>query len=262
MKMITKNIFTALILILTTAAAMFAQEQPNASAPTKNEDDFVTEKGFKSKLFEIKHRNPNEIVDVLRQLGSGFKGAGVTANSELKTLTVRDYPENLAIIEEAIKRLDTPVAPTPGIELHMYILVGSKSGGTPQLPAELRDVVEQLQATLTYKNYELVTSIIQRLKETNRGLRGQGTLELTQALTTDGKTSLPYLYVINEVSLREASAGKPTIQIGEFSFTTTDKDIARVQTALSLRDGEKVVVGTATVKDKSLIIVLIPKLIF
>lgn len=261
MKMTTKNIFISLILILITVAAIFAQDQSNTTAATKIEGDFVTEKGFKSKLFEIKYRDPNAIVDVLKQLGSGFRGAGITVNSEFKTLTVRDYPENLATIEEAIKRLDTPVPPTPSIELHMYILIGSKSGGTPKLPTELLDVIEQLQTTLSYKNYDLITTIIQRLKETNRGLRGQGTLELTQALTTDGKTSLPYSYVINEVSLRAISAGKPIIQIGEFSFTISDKGVAGVQTALSLRDGEKVVVGTATVKDKSLIIVLIPRLI-
>ncbi len=50
MKMINKNIFTALVLILMTAAAIFAQEQPNNNAATKNEDDFVTEKGFNSSV--------------------------------------------------------------------------------------------------------------------------------------------------------------------------------------------------------------------
>jgi hypothetical protein len=40
-----------------------------------------------------------------------------------------------------------------------------------------------------------------------------------------------------------------------------DKDQARVQTALNLRDGEKVVVGTAALRNRALVIVLTAKLI-
>jgi hypothetical protein len=36
---------------------------------------------------------------------------------------------------------------------------------------------------------------------------------------------------------------------------------AKVQTALNLRDGEKVVVGTASINDRALIIVLIPTIV-
>ena len=35
-----------------------------------------------------------------------------------------------------------------------------------------------------------------------------------------------------------------------------DKDRPRVQTALNLRDGEKVVVGTASIRNRALVIVL------
>ena len=41
----------------------------------------------------------------------------------------------------------------------------------------------------------------------------------------------------------------------------TDKDHAGVQTALNLRDGEKVVVGTATIRNRALIVVLSARLI-
>jgi hypothetical protein len=56
--------------------------------------------------------------------------------------------------------------------------------------------------------------------------------------------------------------GVQTLQIGDVAFTSsTDKDRARIQTALNLRDGEKVVVGTATIRNRALIVVLTAKLL-
>ena len=257
-----KNALTAVGLFLIVGSTSFAQ-QPSPVAQTKPEDDFVTEKGFKSKVFTINNREVGSLGGVLRPLLSGFKGATISANSEFKTLTVRDFPENLVTIEEAIKRLDAPAAPRPNIELHMHIIVASNTGGTTaQVPAELKDVLTQLRATLNYQNYELATSIIQRLTETQRGLRGKGTAEVSGALPTTPAMALPYEYMINSVSLVQNPTGAPTVQISQFSFfTLSEKAQAQVETALSLRDGEKVVVGTATMRDRALIIVLTAKVL-
>jgi len=266
----TNNIQAAVILILVFITASFAQQVEPGTAQ-KAGSDFVTEKGFKSKIFELKYREAESVARVLRQLGSGFKGASMSANSEFKTITVRDFPENLATIEEALKRLDTPAAPRPNIELHMYVLVasntsGAASGTSAQVPAELKDVLTQLRQTLTYRNYEVVTSVVQRLTETPRGLRGKGTAEVSGSSMPAGNFILPYEYLINSVSLESTSTGAAMLQIGEFSFTTgltstTIDNRTQVQTALNLRDGEKVVVGTATLGDRALIIVLTAKLI-
>ena len=268
----TNNILAAIILILGSVSASFAQQVDPGAAQQKSADNFVTEKGFKSKIFELKYRDAESVAKVLRQLGSGFKGASMSANSEFKTITVRDFPENLATIEEALKRLDTPSAPRPNIELHMHVLVASNTSGatggtSAQVPAELRDVLTQLRETLSYRNYELVTSVVQRLTETPRGLRGKGTAEVSGASTAAGNFTLPYEYLINSVSLETTSTGAPMIQIGEFSFSTGVTETSKidnrtqVQTALNLRDGEKVVVGTATLGDRALIIVLTAKLV-
>jgi len=265
-----KNVLAALFPVLMFTSASVAQ-QPVAVPAAKSEVDFVTEKGFKSKVFEVKYRDADSLAKVLRQLGSGFKGASVFANSEFKTLTVRDFPENLATIEEALKRLDTPAAPRPNIELHMHVLIASNTSGdvggtTAQVPAELKDVLTQLRGTLNYRNYELATSVIQRLTETQRGLHGKGTTQISRSPTPGGSVTLPYEYFVNSVTVSSTSTGAPIVQIGEFTFdtltsATLDKDRARVQTALNLRDGEKVVVGTATLGDRALIIVLTAKLL-
>jgi hypothetical protein len=266
----TKNVLVALALVLIFIGVSFAQ-QPDSGATQKPEDKYVTEKGFKSKVFEVKYRDPGSLGNVLRQLGSGFKGASVSANSEFKTITVRDFPENLATIEEALRRLDVPVASRPNIELHMYVLIASNTSAyvTPanaEVPADLKGVLTQLRETLSYRNYELATSIVQRLTETQRGLRGKGTTEISRSPNPAESVTLPYEYSLNSVTLAPTSTGAPTVQIGEFTFSTglTSTKVdnrTQVQTALNLRDGEKVVVGTASLGDRALIIVLTAKLV-
>lgn len=261
-----KNITAAFALLLIFIPALYGQTNTAAAKPGDDEG-FITEKGFKNKVFEVKHRDPSGLVRVLAQLTSGFKGAMIYPNTEFKTLTVRDFPENIAAIEEALKRLDTPAAPRPNIGLHMYVLIASNSAGganTMELPAELKGVLTELRQTLTYKNYELATTVVQRLTETSRGLRGKGTTQISAPNTV--QVNLPYEYTVNQVTIASAPTGAPIIQIGEFAFTTgqtstTIDNRTQVQTALNLRDGEKVVVGTAALGDRALIIVLTAKLI-
>lgn len=240
--------------------------QTTPVAQQRAEDNYVTEKGFKSKVFEVKHRDPDSLARVLRSLGSGFKGASVAPNSEFRTLTVRDFPENLIIIEEALARLDTAVQPRRNIEMHMHVLIGSNTAGAAQaVPAELKDVLAQLSQVFNYKNYTLATSVVQRLTETTLGLRGKGTAEISRS-DVAGMLNLPYEYHINFVTIASTPTGSPIIQIGQFAFSTGSVPSAfdtrtQVQTALNIREGEKVVVGTATLGDRALIIVLTAKLV-
>ena len=251
----------ALVLSVAFAAASFAQ-QP---APTpRPEPDYVTDRNFKNRVFDVKYREASSLAQVLRNLGSGFKGATLQSNSEFKTITVRDFPENIATMEEAIKRLDTPAAPRPNIDLHMHVLIASNTGsGTADMPAELRDVLTQLRGTLNYRNYELAGSVVQRLTQTERVLQGSGSAEIPTGNAAAPMMAMPYEYYLNNVSLVPNATGAPTIHISDFAFTSSsnDRDRARIQTALNLRDGEKVVVGTATLRSRALVIVLTANLV-
>jgi hypothetical protein len=256
-----KKSLTPLVLTLIVIPAVLAQE-PN-TAQDKPKEDFVTERQFKSKIFDVKYREPSSIANVLRQLGSGFRGAGISANNEFKTLTVRDFPENLVTIEEAIKRLDTPVAPPSSVQMHMHVLLASnRVGPTPagEIPVELKDVITELRGTLTYRNYELITSVLQRLTETIRSLNGSGLAQIPGDQSR--ATTAQYDYSVNHLSFVPSVSGAQAIQIQDFSFTLVGEGVrGRVQTALNLRDGEKVVVGTATINDRAFIVVLIPKIV-
>ena len=248
-----------LAILLSIVSVSFAQQ---ATPTPRPEPDYVTEKGFKSTVFDVKYRDAASLAQVLRNLGSGFKGATIQSNSEFRTITVRDFPENIATMEEAIKRLDVPAAPRANIELRMHVLIASNTGGgNTEVPAELRDVLTQLRGTLNYRNYELAASVVQRLTATERMLQGSGTAELVSGTAGTANVSMPYEYYINNVSMVQDVTGGPNVRISEFSFNSSspagaERDRARIQTALNLRDGEKVVVGTAALRNRALVIVL------
>ncbi|HVF47569.1 MAG TPA: hypothetical protein VNA17_08400 [Pyrinomonadaceae bacterium] len=254
--------FPALLFIFTVAAAA----QANTPTAQSSSDDYVTEKGFRSRVFDVWHRDPNSLAKVVRPLGSGLRGSTITPNSEFKTLTVRDFPENLTVIEQALKRLDTPAAARPNIDLHIHVLLASRTAESSptETPAELKDVLTQLRETFNYKGFEMVTSISQRLTETERGLNNGGTARVTRT-AGPGNMNINYGYGIGGVSLASTtSSATPTVQIDEFTFSANVNSAnlaARVQTALNLRDGEKVVVGTAAFEDRALIVVLSAKLL-
>jgi hypothetical protein len=249
-----------LLAILSTAALAQAPSQP---APV---DKYVTNTGFKNRVFEVHNRMPDDLVPVIRLLTSGFKGAELAASNEFRTITVRDFPENIAAIEEAIKRLDTPEVTRPNIELRMHVLLASnKDGASNQYPADLKDVIGELQKTLNFKDYSLVTSIVQRTRESRgpRGsyLDGRGSAEIAWPNpTVPGgfeKRISNYQFSASSVALTSVPNGVADIQLGEFYFTLSVPGTeSRIHSDVRMRDGEKVVVGTAGFSDKALILVM------
>jgi len=193
-------------------------------------------------------------------------------NSEYKTITVRDFPENIATIEEAIKRLDVPLPPKPtqpprptfpDIEVYAHILIASNVEGdsNQSLPA-LADVIKQLQSTLNYKNYQLLTSIEQRTRYDNGSIDASGTADFPDKSLTG-----EYQLQIKNVSPENRQADSSQIYLGDLRFTMRTIVDRRpigntgINTKLSVRDGEKVVVGTASLGDKAVILVLTTRIL-
>lgn len=264
----------SLITILALAPMTFGQQAttpaPSPAAAAKG-PDYVEEKGFKGKVFEIKYRDPIGLVQVIRPLGSGFKGATTSVDKEFKTLTVRDFPENIAAIEEAIKRLDTPEAARPDIEFSVHVLIASNAaGGSEDYPAELTDVVKQLKSALRFKSYALMTSGVHRAKPGGGGVENSGVAEskLFASVPTP-PNPIFYEYNLDSISIDTAS-GTPTVQIGRFLFnmrvplnlgTSVQYQNIGFRSPVGLHQGEKVVVGSTTMGDKGLVVVVSAKLI-
>src|SRR2546423_5613489 len=144
-----KHIFVAILL---TATVAFGQDKKPA------EPEYNTVREFRNKIFEIHNRDPRIVAQSVKLLGSGFKGADISVSTELKTITVRDFPENIAAMEEAIKRLDHAAPQVPDIEFKISVLIGSKTPlNAASVPDDLAPVVKQLQSTLRYAHYGLMT---------------------------------------------------------------------------------------------------------
>jgi len=264
---------SSLVMTLALAPMAFGQEAKTAGpAPVaaSKGPDYVEEKGFKGKIFEIKYRDLSGLLQVIRPLGSGFKGATMSIDREFKTLTVRDFPENIASIEEAIKRLDTPQAPRPDIEFSVHVLIASNaSGNREDYPAELADVVTQLKSALKYKSYTLMTSGIHRAKEGGE-VSNSGVAEssLFSSVPTP-PNPIFYNYSLDSITI-DTTSGAPTVQIARFRFnmrvplnlgTQVQYENVGFQSPVGLRQGERVVVGSTTMGDKGLVVVVSAKLL-
>jgi len=251
--------FTIIVAALLLAASAIAQE--------KSSDDYNTVREFRSKVFEVHNREAGEVASSIKLLGSGFKGAGLSVNNEMHTITVRDFPENLAAIEGAIARLDHSIADAPDIEMKISVLIGSKTplAGAPSVPDELAPVVKQLESTLRYAHYGLMTATVQRTKPGN-GLNGSGVAEAT-LLGMTVKEGQPIMYNYRLRRITATSGERPSIDIDNFEFSMrvpisvggtqpTQYQSVGFETPVSVRQNEKVVIGTTTMGDKALIVVV------
>ena len=246
-----------ILCILLFASVVLAQEK-------KETPDYNTNKDFKNKVFSIQHREPNTIAQAVKLLGSGFQGADLAINNSLRTITVRDFPENIAAIEEAIARLDKPAPAEPDMELKISVLLGSKSPlPNAAAPDELAPVVKQLQSTLTYAHYGLLTTTVHRTK-TGAGIEGSGVAEST-LLGVKAADGRPIFYTYNLRSIRSDGA---KIDIANFAFSmrvpvdvggSIQYQPVGFETPVSLKQGEKVVIGTTTMNDKALVVVVTAK---
>lgn len=262
------------------AATPRAQQQPKAATPApaaaSPESHYVDTTGFKTRIFEVKNGDPERFRGLLSGLTSGFKGADVRVQEEFGTITVRDFPENLGAMEEALKRLDKPQAPRPSLELHIHILIASDTAaaGSQEYPAEIADAIKQLQTTMRYKTYTLVASGMQRAKEDRNGISNNGVIGIgldssntvvwgvNPGASGLHAASAGYGYSMRPISIEPSTSGKASIQIGEFGFQMNwPGGNARFSNPLTLRDGEKLVVGTTTISNGAVVVVVTGKIL-
>jgi hypothetical protein len=256
------------LLLVLAAALLLAPAALAQNAPAAAEERYVTQKGFANRVFEVRHREPANLAQVLRGLGSGFVGAVVTHNQEFRTITVRDFPENIGAMEEALRRLDTPEPPRRGVEFQVHLLVASNDAALANnVPAELGEVVGRLRSTLGYKNFGLLGSQVVRSRDERGETSNKGVAELR--LTGDtpaARVPVFYDYYIRSVSLGGSQTGAAQVQIGDFVMSlrvpvssaagAINYETVGFRSPVSLREGERVVVGTTSVGDKSAVVVV------
>jgi hypothetical protein len=237
------------------------------SAPTP-EPERVVNRDLKTQIFEIKHRDPFALAKVLRGLGSDDRGTQLVPDKDFKTITVRDYQENISVMERAINKLDIPEKIPANLEFQLHVVAASRSTKDKEaLPKNLEDVAIELQKTLQYSSYRYLTSILTRVQD-GKDSEGQGYADAI--FSSSSTTDKPYyLYFLRGIKLNMDASGEEIIQIDKLIFElklpsgvakkdTVDFRQATLGTSLSLRENEKVVVGTASIggADDAIILVV------
>ena len=151
------------------------------------------------------------------------------------------------------------------LDTQLYLIVGTNQDvDDSRLPAALDSVIKQLRASLPFKNYRLAATLVNRVRNEGRlDLRWIGGPFAAPSGTASAQTPSFSEFKIGVVKLTRNAEGQPMVQMQRFSFgaripivtgTTPAQagagfpiinyDNTGLNTDISLREGEPVVVGT------------------
>jgi hypothetical protein len=152
------------------------------------------------------------------------------------------------------------------LDTQLYLLVATNQGtDDAKMPASLDSVIRQLHASLPFNNYRLAATLINRLKNEGRlSLRWQTTTSVAAPSGTLTPTFNEFR--LNGVKLVPSAAGQQLVRVDGFAFgtrvpiqtgiqgtpgtlnaqagPTINYESAGLNTDLSMREGEAVIVGT------------------
>jgi hypothetical protein len=271
------------IVLFFLAAGIMVSPAPKSAAqesPRKTGAPATPAPELKGRVYQLAHRPPSALLQVLQPLTSGRPGAVITGSDELRTISVRDFPENLEAIEAAIRLLDKPetVLHRTALEAQISVIAASQDPAESEatVPSFLTPVVDQLRRTLSFRHYRYVTTLTQRILDHSRaGASGA----MPNPFPVKGVEDKPgeYQYEIRDLRVVVPAGGPATFQIGDFEFTAVhfmpvnlrevnvgvqaprlEPQKISLTSGLSVREGEQLVVGSsyAGAGDKAVIIVL------
>ena len=159
------------------------------------------------------------------------------------------------------------------LETQLFLIVGTNEAvADNKLPNSLDQVIKQLRATLPFKNYRLAATLINRVKN-------EGRLNLSfigGPLATKSTLDNPSFsqFNVRQVRLSRNSAGESVVQMVGFNFgtrvpitvgqvaaagafPTINYENTGLQTDISIREGEPVIVGTLNVGPSGDAIILV-----
>jgi hypothetical protein len=163
------------------------------------------------------------------------------------------------------------------LDTQLYLLVATNQDiDDAKLPASLESVVKQLRASLPFKNYRLAATLINRVKNDGRlNLRWVGGPMMATAATSNSTPSFNE-FRVNTVKLVTDAGGQQLVRMDGFGFGTRipiqsgtavasngpaapiiNYESTGLNTDISMREGEPVVVGTLNVGPSGDAIILV-----
>ena len=158
-----------------------------------------------------------------------------------------------------------PLDPEANLDTQLYLIVGTNSDVEDgRMPTSLDGIIKQLRASLPFKNYRLAATLVNRVRNEGRlDLRWIGGPFAAPTGTANAATPSFSEFKIGVVKLVRNAEGQPMVYMSRFSFgaripiitgTTLAQsgtgapiisyDNTGLNTDISLREGEPVVVGT------------------
>lgn len=162
------------------------------------------------------------------------------------------------------------------LDTQLYLLIATNQDVQEKLPSILEPVMKQLRSSLPFKNYRLAATLINRVQNYGRlNLKWVGGPLLTAGATTAGTPSFNE-FRVNGVRLSRDAQGQEIVRMEGFSFgarvpiqvsstVASNAPVAPVvnyentglNTDISMREAEPVVVGTLNVGPSGEAIILV-----
>jgi hypothetical protein len=247
------------------AITAFSQDAPKP-VPSPRPADIL-------KIVEVQHADVAGLLRVLQPVSGGL--VSMASDAGKKVIVLRGSPDGVAVIEDAIKRLDVPPPPSPAakpalnVELTVYLLHGAMKEVQDAVPQDLAATTKQLHALFPYKSYRVLETFLLRSRD-GEDSQVSGLLPASgdtynfhfKPFVTPGPAprqvrlnNLRLALRLRTAAITGADANNPN------NFYYQDSGIS---TDLDAREGQKTVVGKSNLSGTdgdALILVVTPKVI-
>jgi hypothetical protein len=217
---------------LALAAPLFAAEAAQENAAAKPP--------LKTEIIRLKYYpNASTMFGLVRAYLS--RDGQVQPGPDAKTLVVKDYPENVERLLQAIRQIDVKPA---DLLFTVQLVLGSDEAEKGEEPMPNDPIIRELRNLLKYKSYSLLdTSLIRATDDNNSevrmGEKAEFEFQIRPKVIKDEKSSLIQM----EVRLRQIriAGTPPNATSSKVEYITTDL----IGTTLNIKSGDKTVVGVS-----------------
>lgn len=198
------------------------------------------------------------------------------ATSAFKAIVLKGPAPDVDSMERTIQELDNlgTTSASKDVELTAVVMAGATEAipGIQEVSGEpLGSVVKQLQSIFPYKSYQVLSTTVLRASQGNALHHSQGSLKWQERSPGEVRPALAYDFEFGPV---DVSADR-SIRLGVVRFSTLippkpvkvtelssvpqkpSSQPVEIRTNVELREGQKVVVGSATVADADLCFFLV-----
>lgn len=201
-----------------------------------------------SRVLMMKYINPERAIPVLSVLAG--KQVRWQADSQMKLIVMSGPGELVKALEEAIQKLDVPPPVEKNVELTFYMLLASAQPEGTVVPPDLNGVAAQLRNVFGFKSLRVLETSVLRGRE-GRQLEAKGLVATSSKLAE----TAPYVISAKAVAVTVGEKGA-TIRLDGLRFnaqfpvgspSAIQFQPVSISTDLDVREGQKVVVGKASI---------------